>query len=36
MTAHTERASISDQKKIEMFRNRFGINLNEILQTWYS
>ena len=34
--AHTERASTSDQKKLEMFRNRFGINLNEILQTWYS
>ena len=32
--ADTERGSTSDQKAIERFRNRFGINLNEILEVW--
>jgi hypothetical protein len=32
--AYTEKASTSDQSKIERFRQRFGINLNEVLDIW--
>lgn len=32
--AHTERSSTSDQIKIKRFRNRFGIDLCEKLETW--
>lgn len=32
--ADTERGSTSDQNAILRFRNRFGINLNEILEVW--
>jgi len=34
--AHTERASTSDQNKLKLFRQRFGINLNEIMEVWGS
>lgn len=32
--AETEKASTSDQTKIERFRQRFGINLNEVMDIW--
>ena len=34
--ADTERGSTSDQEAIERFRNRFGINLNQILEVWHN
>ena len=34
--AHTERASTSDQGQLKRFRQRFGINLNEIMDVWGS
>jgi len=34
--AHTERASTSDQGQLKRFRQRFGINLNEIMDVWSS
>lgn len=33
--AHTERASTSDQGQLKRFRQRFGINLNEIMDIWH-
>lgn len=32
--AETEKSSTSDQSQIQRFRNRFGINLEEILDNW--
>lgn len=32
--AQTERASTSDQGQLKRFRQRFGINLNEIMDVW--
>lgn len=32
--AETEKTSTSDQNQIQRFRNRFGINLEEILDNW--
>ena len=34
--AHTERSSTSDQGQLKRFRQRFGINLNEIMDVWGS
>lgn len=34
--AHTERSSTSDQEQLKRFRQRFGINLNEIMHVWSS
>jgi hypothetical protein len=34
--AHTERSSTADQGQLKRFRQRFGINLNEIMEVWSS